>query len=80
MHILLALVMALTGPSTQVRETQVSWLEGIQPCIAEDSHNCYWDASTRGNKRGHSYTDLNGEVWYWADTPEDGQGTPHIDS
>lgn len=26
------------------------------PCQAEDSLNCYWDASVRGNGHGHSFT------------------------
>jgi len=28
------------------------------PCATEDSANCYWDAQSRGNGRGHSFISL----------------------
>jgi hypothetical protein len=36
----------------------------MKPCKFEDSHNCYWDAKTRGNGRGRSFVDLAGVVYY----------------
>lgn len=30
-----------------------SWT--ARPCVTEDSVNCYWDASIRGNGSGHSF-------------------------
>ncbi len=42
MVLVLALILALLG----------------NPCPAEDSNMCYWDASTRGNGQGHSFVTL----------------------
>lgn len=36
----------------------------VPRCKYEDSRNCWWDAGKRGNKRGHSFADLNGRVHY----------------
>lgn len=35
----------------------------IPPCAHEDSHNCYWDAATRGNHEGRSFIDLDGHLY-----------------
>lgn len=32
------------------------------PCKYEDSRNCFWWAPSRGNKAGHSFLDLRGNV------------------
>lgn len=32
-------------------------------CRFEDSRNCVWDAGTRGNGRGRSFTDVGGELY-----------------
>lgn len=37
----------------------------LAPCQYEDSANCYWDASTRGNGNGNSFVDINGHLWTW---------------
>jgi len=34
------------------------------PCVTEDSSNCFWDASTRGNGRGASFLDIAGHQFY----------------
>lgn len=36
----------------------------LPPCTTEDSANCYWDASTRGNGQGVSFVDVAGHVIY----------------
>jgi len=36
----------------------------LTPCETEDSDNCYWDASTRGNGEGVSFITLNGVTYY----------------
>jgi len=36
----------------------------LTPCATEDSTNCHWDASVRGNGTGHSFIDLEGTVYY----------------
>lgn len=35
----------------------------IPPCQHEDSHNCYWDAATRGDHKGTSFIDLDGKLY-----------------
>lgn len=40
---------------------------GLPACEHEDSTNCYWDASVRGNGKGNSFTNLNGVIHYWKD-------------
>ena len=34
------------------------------PCVTEDSRDCYWDATIRGNGEGRSFWDIGGEVVY----------------
>lgn len=34
------------------------------PCKYEDSRNCFWWAPARGNKRGWSFINLKGTVYY----------------
>lgn len=36
----------------------------LPPCEQEDSENCYWDASTRGNGLGSSFVNIDGAVYY----------------
>lgn len=36
----------------------------LPPCAEEDSQNCYWDASERGNGIGRDFIDINGQVIY----------------
>lgn len=37
----------------------------LPACIQEDdTQNCYWDASVRGNGQGQSFVVLNGVVYY----------------
>jgi hypothetical protein len=38
--------------------------EPLPECPTEDSANCYWDASIRGNGQGRSFVDIDGEVHY----------------
>jgi hypothetical protein len=33
------------------------------PCAVEDSNNCYWDASTRGNQQGYSFVTINDHTY-----------------
>lgn len=48
--------------------TNPRWQDGetfsLTPCPTEDSVNCYWDASLRGNKIGQSFININGNVYY----------------
>lgn len=36
----------------------------LAPCEFEDSANCYWDASERGNGQGDSFVDVDGTAYY----------------
>lgn len=36
----------------------------VTRCRYEDSRNCYWNAQKRGNHRGRSFIDINGETFY----------------
>lgn len=36
----------------------------LAPCEFEDSANCYWDASERGNGKGDSFVDVDGTAYY----------------
>lgn len=54
--------------------TAVAWIETspcahftspLRPCDYEDSANCFWDATTRGNQKGESFIDVNGERYTW---------------
>lgn len=33
-------------------------------CATEDSHNCFWDATIKGNGQGNSFIDINGTAYY----------------
>lgn len=35
----------------------------LPPCPTEDSRNCYWDATERGNGRGKSFYDVDGTAY-----------------
>lgn len=37
----------------------------LPPCAEEDSTNCYWDSSERGNGEGASFTNIDGVSYYW---------------
>ena len=44
-----------------------TWHDGLPACTDEDGSgqaSCYWDAQTRGNHQGHSYTITNGITHY----------------
>ena len=36
----------------------------LPACASEDSSNCYWNASARGNHQGVSFIDIGGRVYY----------------
>ena len=36
----------------------------LAPCEFEDSANCYWDSSERGNGQGDSFVDVDGTAYY----------------
>lgn len=36
----------------------------LPACEAEDSTNCYWDASTQGNGVGSSFLAINDKTYY----------------
>ena len=35
------------------------------PCKVEDSRNCYWDATRRGNHKGRSLLNLHGHIVFF---------------
>jgi hypothetical protein len=39
----------------------------VGPCLTEDDSNCYWDATVRGNHRGHSFVNIEGRYYYAED-------------
>lgn len=41
----------------------------LPPCPTEDSDNCYWDATERGNGEGRSFYVVDGEVTYLDGAP-----------
>ena len=62
----------VTWPPAKVAarpSTTVKWVvqasKHLRPCRYEDSRNCFWDASSRGNGVGNSFIDLNGKVYYF---------------
>lgn len=36
----------------------------LAACTYEDSENCFWDATTSGNREGRSFANVNGTVYY----------------
>ncbi|MDR0285755.1 MAG: hypothetical protein LBI33_12845 [Propionibacteriaceae bacterium] len=36
----------------------------LPPCEFEDSVNCFWDASARGNGAGADFVNLDGNIYY----------------
>lgn len=40
----------------------------IPECATEDSTNCYWDATIRGNGQGNSFIDVNGTAYYFGES------------
>lgn len=54
-------------PTTIPTPPTTTWHDGYQPCTDEDGSGqtaCYWDATTRGNHQGRSYTIENGSTHY----------------
>ena len=45
--------------------------EALPACETEDSANCFWDASERGNGSGVDFHDINGVAYYACDGLED---------
>lgn len=39
-------------------------LWSVGPCRHEDSNNCYWDARSRGDRRGSSFVTLKGKTYF----------------
>jgi hypothetical protein len=58
---LTAIALTVTGTATATDTHPAPVLHGAirhavtTPCPYEDSMNCYWDAGTAGNGRGHSF-------------------------
>lgn len=48
---------------TLVPETAHGGLS-IPECATEDSTNCFWDATIKGNGQGNSFIDVNGTAYY----------------
>lgn len=40
--------------------------DAFAACPTEDSHNCFWDATIRGNGRGNSFIDIDGTAHYFS--------------
>lgn len=38
-------------------------LWSVVPCRYEDSNNCYWDASKRGNRKGRDFVTIGGKTY-----------------
>ena len=36
----------------------------LKACAEEDSQNCYWDATQRGNGQGRSFINIRGHIFY----------------
>lgn len=36
----------------------------LEPCVTEDSDNCYWLADEQGNGQGRSFVAIDGHVYY----------------
>jgi hypothetical protein len=54
------------GPEPVTPVTAPTFPDLVLPaCPTEDSENCYWDATVRGNHRGESFINWNG-VYYYA--------------
>jgi len=51
--VLATLVVAPGMTAQAAHQPRPTWAE--KPCKFEDSSNCYWDAKTRGNGKGHSF-------------------------
>lgn len=62
-HVKVTRVSPVKGPRVSVRfNTGSRWL--VKPCAHEDSNNCYWNASKRGNGHGRSFVTLRGHTYY----------------
>lgn len=42
------------GATTSTTSPVITWISN-RPCATEDAVNCAWNASERGNGRGHSF-------------------------
>lgn len=58
----LSLVPAPADPASSGRASAIA--VDLPPCATEDSDDCYWDASSRDNGLGQSFTVRNGVVRY----------------
>ena len=46
------------------REASLYWVANhLKPCKLEDSKNCVWWASVRGDRSGRNFVDLNGKTY-----------------
>jgi hypothetical protein len=45
---------SIAHASTPRPHSRPTWFEKV-PCKSEDSVNCFWNANSRGNHRGHSF-------------------------
>lgn len=59
----LAVLVALLAVAAQPQPSTLG------PCVMEDSDNCYWDATSRGNGSGASFIAMDGQVYYLSVTP-----------
>lgn len=57
-----SLVIAV-APAPTVERAQAVAVE-LPACATEDSDNCYWDASSRGNGSGNSFVVRDGVVTF----------------
>lgn len=51
-----------SGPKWVEFNTGSLW--SVVACKTDDSRNCYWDASKRGNGKGRDFVNLNGKTFY----------------
>ena len=58
------LLIALAAIATALIVILITGGATLPNCIAEDSHNCFWNAATNGNGKGANFIDLSGAVIY----------------
>ena len=56
---ILVLVVAMLAGGAGIAQAST-----LEPCEFEDSANCYWDSSERGNGQGDSFVDVDGTAHY----------------
>lgn len=57
-------ILIATPDPVQIRNQNLTPSDVLPACATEDSSNCYWDASTRGNREGRSFIDIGGVIYY----------------